>query len=345
VSCKRLTKIIKVIEMAIQVTIIGLGQIGTSIGLALGEREDAFLRVGHDRSPAVAKKAEKIGAVDRVELNLPRSVAKAELILLAIPVDQIRDTLTIIAEDLKPGAVVMDTAPLKEVVGSWAGELIPAERYYVGLTPAINPAYLLETTSGAEAAHPDLFKDGMMVIIAPPRTDSDAIELAADLTRLLGATPLYADPLEIDSLMAATHLLPQLVAAALINSTVDQPGWREARKVAGRPFAHATNPFSYADQPENLQSASMLNQENVLRVMDRMIIALQDLREDIAKNDNTKFQADLEQARARRELWWKQRWAANWAAEEIDASPAEVPKTSDMLGRFIGLGRKKKPKD
>ena len=34
--------------MTVQITIIGMGQIGASIGLALGEHKDLFMRVGHD---------------------------------------------------------------------------------------------------------------------------------------------------------------------------------------------------------------------------------------------------------------------------------------------------------
>ena len=76
-------------------------------------------------------------------------------------------------------------------------------------------------------------KKGLIGIVSPPQTDSGAIKLAADLTRLVGADPLFADPVEVDGLMSATHLLPQLLAAALLNATIDQPGWREAQKLAG----------------------------------------------------------------------------------------------------------------
>ena len=39
---------------------------------------------------------------------------------------------------------------------------------------------------------------------------------------------------------AAMHILPQLAAAALLDATVDKPGWQEARKLAGRPYAAVT---------------------------------------------------------------------------------------------------------
>ncbi len=116
-------------------------------------------------------------------------------------------------------------------------------------------------TLGLEAARADLFQGGLMAIVTPATTNSAAIKLAADLTRLLGAMPLFADPLEVDGLMAATHLLPQLMAAALLNATVDQPGWREGRKFAGRAYAEATAPAVLPWDSHSLAAAALLNRE------------------------------------------------------------------------------------
>ena len=330
--------------MTIQITIVGLGQIGGSIGLALAEHGELVQRIGHDREIGVARQAEKIGAVDRVSINLPSAVRQADIVLLSLPMDQIRDTIDTIAQDLKEGAVVMDTGPVKEVVAAWAGEMLPTGRYYVGLTPVLNPAYLHIPESGLSAARVDMFRDGMIAIVAPPRTASEAIKLAADLTRLLGAAPLFADPLEVDSLMAATHILPQLMASALLNATVDQPGWREGRKLAGRAYAEATGPVAHMSVPKTLCSSALLNHENVLRWMDSMIATMQALRMDIENMDGDALEARLERARQGREQWWVQRQAANWAAEET-APAVEAPTSSEVFGRLLGLGRKPKPKE
>jgi len=328
--------------MAIQITIIGLGQIGASIGLALAERKDSIERVGHDIDPGVAKQAQKLGAVDRIEYNLPRSVEKADVVLLAIPVDQMRDTLGFISADLKEGCVVLDTAPVKEAVAVAAGELIPAQRHYVGLVPVINPKYLHETTAGLQAAHADLFQDGLLAIVTPPGVASDAVKLAADLARLVGATPMFFDIVELDSLMAATHLLPLLMSAAVLSSTVDQPGWIEARKVAGRAFAEVTGPFQHLYSPEALSSSLVSDRTNMLRVLDGAISQLQQWRDDIESEDTAALLAGIQRARAGRVLWWQQRSEANWAAEEIRPA-TEMPSGSSIFGRLFGTGWKRKP--
>ena len=89
--------------MSVQITIVGLGQIGSSIGLALKAHDVDVHRVGHDKDPQAAKEAQKAGAVDDVKYNLPASVRDANIVILALPLAGIRETLEIIAPDLQDG--------------------------------------------------------------------------------------------------------------------------------------------------------------------------------------------------------------------------------------------------
>jgi prephenate dehydrogenase len=319
-------------------SIIGLGQIGASIGLALKDQKELLRRVGNDKDYSIARQAEKIGAIDRVEVSLPNTVADADLVILSLPLDQIRETLQVIAPDLRDGCVVMDTGPAKEVVSAWAGELLPKGRHYIGLTPVLNAAYLHEVDSGIGAARPDLFKGGLLAIVAPPNTDSGAIKMAADLTRLLGASPLFADPLEVDGLMAATYLLPQLVAAGLLNATVDQPGWREGRKVAGRAYAESTAAISQFADIRSLTAAALLNRENALRVLDSAIAALNAIRSDIDHQDDQALDERLTRARQGRETWWKGRVEREWVND--GAANLDIPQQPGVFNRLFGIGKR-----
>ena len=118
--------------MTVQITILGLGQVGASIGLALGKAKDQVTRVGSDREPEVSKQAQKMGAVDKVVFNLPSSVETADVVVLAVPLEEVYATLKAIAADLKPGVVVIDTSPAASQSTAWAKELFPAEdRYFL----------------------------------------------------------------------------------------------------------------------------------------------------------------------------------------------------------------------
>jgi prephenate dehydrogenase len=327
--------------MTVQITIVGLGQIGASIGLALGDQKERILRVGHDREARVAQQAEKAGAVDRIVYNLPNAVKDAAVIILALPVDQVKDTLAVIAPDLRENVIVLGAAPAQERIESWVKELLPPNRHYVGLVPALNPAYLNETTRGVEAAHADLFRDGLFAIVAPPGVPSDAIRLATELAQMMKAEHIFIDAVEVDSLMAATHFLPQVMATALLNVTVDQPGWREGRKVAGRPYALLTGQGINLDDAEALAEALLSNPQSVQRWIETIIAALQELRAELRDHNRQALLERLSAASEGRQRWWRERTAANWSVE--DTAPKEMP-TLDWFSRLFGVGLKPKPK-
>ena len=329
--------------MTVQITIIGTGQIGASIGLALGEHKDLFIRVGHDKDIRAANRAKDMGALDRVDFNLPNSVSNAEIVILALPLDQIRDTLKYIAPELKEEAVVMDTAPVKGEVLQWTKELLPPNRYYIGLTPVLNPAYLDTHGSGVEAAHADLFKNGMMAILSPQGVPSEAIKLATDFSHLLGAEHLFMDPVELDSMMAVTHILPQLIAAVLLNTTVDQPGWYEARKLAGRPYAAVTSAAAQFGEATALSVQSLSTNEHLVRWIDALMENLYTLRQDLASKDAEKLLKELARARQGREKWLTDRITANWAATE-SAPNVQLPSAKEVFSRMFTFGGGRKPK-
>lgn len=330
--------------MTVQVTIIGMGQIGTSIGLALAQHGDQVYRVGHDKEIAAANQAKKMGALDRVDLNIPHAVENAGLVILAVPLDQVQDTLKAMAQDLRPDVVVMDMSPVKETVMTWAKELLPTHTHYIGLVPVINPTYLQSLDSGTEAAHADLFQKGLLAIVSAGGTPSEAIKLAADLSQLLGAEHLFIDPTELDSMMSATHLLPQLMAAALLNATVDQPGWREARMLTGRPFAAASGPAVLFDQGDALAQAALGARVHVLRSIDNLIDTLHDLRHDLDSQDAASLAQHLENAQKNYQRWWRERNVANWGAAET-APKMELPTAKDFFGRMVGMRQRRKDPD
>jgi prephenate dehydrogenase len=329
--------------MTVKITIIGTGQIGASIGLALGAQKDLFLRIGHDKDPKISNRAKAMGAVDKVEINLFSAIDDAAIVILALPLDQIRETLQLIAQDLKEDVVIMDTSPVKGEVFRMVKELLPPQRYYIGLVPVINPAYLNKSDSGVEAAHADLFKDGLIAILTPGEMPSEALKLATDFSHLLGAAHLFIDQLELDSMMSAVHILPQLVAAALVNTSVDQPGWQDARKLTGRSYAFGTGAVAQAGEASSLSSQAISTQEHLLRRMDALIDYLSMLRQQISAGEVEKLQQDLEKATQGHDKWLKERTAANWAVNEIGPTP-ELPTARQVFTRMFTFGGGRKPK-
>lgn len=321
--------------MSVRITIVGLGQIGSSIGLALKAHNLDIDCIGHDKDPQVAKEAQKAGAVDDVKYNLPASIRESKIVILALPLAAVRETLEVIAHDVQEGTLVLDTAPAKATVAAWAKELLPAGRFYIGLTPAINPEYLHGTEFGVKAARADLFQKGLMVVNTPSGTPGNVFNLAMDLVKLLGAMPLLMDTTEADGIFSAMHILPQLAAAALLDTTVDRPGWLEARKLAGRPYATVTAGAGYHDDVLSLEESALENRENIVRLLNTYISSLIGLRDEIEASDRAALRERLDDAFQGRMRWLDERSAAEWL--QAEAEQVDTPSFGERMQQtFLG---------
>jgi len=91
--------------MGIQISILGLGQIGSSIGLVLGENKDQIHRVGHDKSQEAVRLAKEKNAIDKVAITLSGAVKDADVVILALPFQEIYPVLEHISQDDIAGAL------------------------------------------------------------------------------------------------------------------------------------------------------------------------------------------------------------------------------------------------
>jgi prephenate dehydrogenase len=294
--------------------------------------------VGHDPDPLLAREAEKLGAIDKVSLNLPSSVENADLIILALSAAETRKTIEIIAQGLKEEAVVLNFSTNQMAAAAWADENLESGCYFLSLYPAIQPDYLVDPVSGIKAARADLFHNGMVAITCPPHTSSDAIKLASDFVVLLGARPYYADPAEIFGLLASSHFLPLLSSAALIDAVTGQPGWRENQKLANRSFAEATAPAMLIDSEDNPALPFHLDRENILRMLDDYLLSLKGYRDLVAGTDPDSLSEALIQAHNTRLEWLKARRSSDWDAPP----PTETLSSGEILkGMFFGIRKKR----
>lgn len=324
--------------MTEMITIVGLGQIGASMGLALGNSQKNLHRIGHDKSISIAKTAQKMGAVDEVKINLPASVRKSKIVLLCLPLNEIHSTLEVIAPDLPEECVVMATSPLQAPVIDWAKEILPEGRFYVGLVPSISSNYLHRIELGLEAAKEDLFKKSVIIPLPSQDAPEEVVKLAIDFIELVGAEHLFADLFETDGVMTSSHILPQLIAVAMLNAFVDQPGWKETRQLAGRPFAALSSALAYQDEFDALADAALLHRESVAHGLDVIIGSLQGLRNDIADNKQEDVIYRIKSAVEGHHRWFAGRLKGNWSnVENSYQGMLEIP---SYWERLVGIRKR-----
>ncbi len=326
--------------MMIQITIIGLGQVGASFGLALAKHKEKILRCGHDPEPTRAKNMEKTGAVDKIYFNLPESVRDADIVLLALPASQVEETLKYIADDLRPGVVVIETSPVHAGVLNLAKKHLREDRHFISIYPVINPVYIEESAIDAQTPHADLFEKAEFLVAAETTTHPDALKLVEDLASLVNASVYISDPTEADGISARVELLPQLMAAALIRTTIDQAGWNDGRRSASKSYARATFAIDSDSDEEGKGTQFILNQVGSLQVIDQITDALKDLRDMIADKNELELNKYMKNAQDQRTRWIEQRRAGDWEKYIGDKPPS----TKERIGGLFGLReRKKKP--
>lgn len=322
--------------MTIQLTIIGLGQIGSSVGLALGDHRESILRVGYDRSPEAVKFAQENDVVDRTLSSLSDGVKDADLVLLALPFHEIYPVLESIAQDLKVNALVLDTAPLKTAIISWVKELLPEGTHYIGLLPVIKSRYLDEIEHGPQTAHEDLFAGNLMALVTDQTASEEAINTAVNFVKLLGASPYFPDPVEIDGVISMTHLLPQLLAAVMLEVSQNAPGWQEGRKIAGKAYSQLTNSFAKEDLPQTLAAELTFNQSNFKRLINDIIRCLVDLRDGEVTPGQPELAERFRQLQADRVVWLEERQKSPWH----DSSQENLPPRENIFARMLGFQRR-----
>jgi prephenate dehydrogenase len=319
-----------------RVSIVGLGLIGSSIGMALRKAGVTSMVIGHDAGRGVAAEAKRIGAVDKTDWNLISACEEADLVILAAPVRAIEESLKVLGPELRPGCVVMDTASVKEPVMAWAAVSLPEGVPFIGGNPILSKA--TRGQWGVENARADLFEGGLFCLVPAQGAKPEAIELVSNMATILGAKPLYLDAAEHDGLVAAVEHLPIILALALLETVVDQPAWRELRKVAGPAFESSTqlvtgNSVTHSD-------LGVLNRENLVRWIDNLSASLASLREVLSEGDVEPLDDRLLHAFQERQKWLHDRGEGAW----YEGPETEMPERPSLADAFFGSLFRKRPK-
>jgi prephenate dehydrogenase len=320
--------------MATDILIIGLHFVGASLGMAIAQSEWDAKLTGYDPNGGVARQARKDGAVGRLVFRTDGAAAKADIILLCSPADSVRQHLESLVPQLKPEAVVIDTSPLKADIVRLAGELLSERKAYVGAIPILSPTQLYTGGAGDPPPGPDVFRGGLMAMVVPPQTHGSAVDLALVLAHVIGASPFFIDPVEVDVVSAVAEGLPAMLGAALMKVAVGTPSWHEIRRMAGRQFAQATAAAAPFD-PGALANQLHLNRRLVLSKLDALLAELQSLRQALAEDTPDGLQASLSQSAEHIRQWQAARQRADWAAEELGARP-DIPDVT-LLDRIMGF--------
>ncbi len=265
--------------MAIQqITIVGTGLIGGSLGLALRQAGFAGRIVGYDKR-SVLEIAQTRGAVDRAEADLERAIAGSDVIVLATPVGCILSQLEAIAPLTAPDTLITDTGSTKE-------RFVECARLMFGRDAGrrVLPGHPMagKEVGGIENADADLFRNSVWLITPidgeQPYTPRQQEYL--DLLRAIGARVIVMEAARHDRLCAWISHLPQMIATALASSLHEEFGDNAAlMQIGGRALREMTR---IAQSPYSMwRDIALTNTENIEAALLQFEQQLAHLRENL----------------------------------------------------------------
>jgi len=230
-----------------QVTIIGTGLIGGSLGLALKKRRLIGRIVGCDRAPTL-ERAHDRGAIDSGTVNPADAVRGSQLIVLAAPVLATIDLIERLGPSLSTRTLVTDVGSTKSEIVKRAAKAFgktAGQRFLAGHPMAG------KEQSGVDYADADLFEGAAWLFTPLPRQNvhSGMCGEFVQCVEKLGAKVAILDPGDHDRFVAWISHLPQMISTALAATLVDEFGsdaplldiggraLRELTRISGSPYS------------------------------------------------------------------------------------------------------------
>ena len=280
-----------------KVTLVGVGLLGGSLGLALKQRKLARRVEGFVRRPESVQECQKLGVVDVAHLDLAAAVGDADLIVFCTPIAQMRSLAERMRSHVAPGAVVTDVGSVKASV---VKELEPLFPGFVGSHPMAG-----SEKHGPAAAAADLYHHAVCVVTPTACSDPKAVDRVEELWRSIGAITRRLSPEVHDELVSRSSHLPHLLAAQLVNYVLDPDRPEDQGLLCANGFRDTTRIAS--GSPEMWRDIALTNREQISRELAQFIDALQEVRAALEKGDSRAIEEFFAAAKQRRDAWRGQR--------------------------------------
>jgi prephenate dehydrogenase len=280
-----------------KVTLVGVGLLGGSLGLAIKQRKLAAKVDGYVRRTVSIGEAESLGAVDHATRDLLRAVENADLVILCTPLGQLREVTEKMLPALKTGAIVTDVGSVKgSVVDELEMIIARVGAHFIGSHPMAGGE-----KTGVSAARADLFVNAACIVTPTPNSSKEAAALVEEFWRDVGGRVLRLSPSLHDDLVSRSSHLPHVVASELANYVLSPAHPAEQVTVCASGFRDTTRIAS--GSPEMWRDIAIANRKNLARVLGVFIEDLQEFCLALDKGDVKAIEEFFEQAKHRRDQW------------------------------------------
>lgn len=242
--------------------VIGVGLIGGSLALALRRAGVVEEIVGCARDRNKLQRAVELGVVDRYQTDPAKAVAGAGVVVIGVPLGNVRAVLATIRDVLDPEAILTDVGSAKRCV------IEDVEAMFGRIPAGFVPAHPVAGTekSGVEAAFADLFQRRRTILTPLAETDPQAVRNVTALWESAGAEVISMSAEHHDRMLAATSHLPHLLAFGLVDTLARWGGDEDLFQYAAGGFRDFTRIAS--SDPIMWRDICLANRKALLEALD-----------------------------------------------------------------------------
>lgn len=282
-----------------KITIIGVGLLGGSIGLAVKRRKLAGEVAGFVRRAASLKECENAGAVDYATTDLLAAVSNADMVILCTPLAQMRERVLEMLPALKRGAIVTDVGSVKTgVVKNVCGLIRKAGAHFIGSHPMAGAE-----KTGVAAARENLFENAVCVLTPTKNSSPAALRKVEQFWKSLGGRTVRLTPQLHDHLVGRSSHLPHVVAATLANLVLNPANSETQSQLCATGFRDTTRVAS--GSPEMWRDIALANRKNLSLSVDAFVAGLRQFQRALKSADAKTISKFFETAKSRRDNWRK----------------------------------------
>lgn len=263
-----------------KIAIVGVGLLGGSFAYRMREQSDAHFFIGIDKSPQHLKKALALGIIDVIaKLD---NLQDADLIVLAIPVDEVVKVLPNMLSHILPHQIVIDVSSSKSEIAK-AIDQHPNRKNFVSTHPMWGTEY-----SGPEAAQKNAFTNKVCVICDASKSDTKKMAVVKKIYKQWKMTLVEMNSAEHDLHTAYISHISHITSFALANTVLEKE--KDKKKIfelAGSGFQSTVRLAK--SSPKMWTPVFQQNKKNVLAVLKEHIHQLQLFETHLKKDDTQKI--------------------------------------------------------
>ncbi len=282
-----------------KITLLGMGLLGGSLGLAIQSRKLADRVVGYVRNEVRVKEYAPLGVADEITCDLASAVRGADWIVLCVPVEEMGGLLESALPYIQSEAIITDVGSVKHRVEEDLSPIAKkAGAWFVGSHPMAG-----SEKTGPQNARVDLFK-GATCVVTPSNAHPDSIREQVKLFwEALGCRVVELAPKMHDRLVSRASHLPHVVSAALVNYVLSpsHPDLNDQTRLCSTGFKDATRIASGA--PGMWKEIAMANREELISSLAVLIEDLKDFQDALRQEESTTVLQFFEMAKELRDRW------------------------------------------